>query len=170
MRSRAAKRWAPRIQLFGSPDGLMAGLPAEVDNLIGVVPPPHSLAAGSAEDATPVAHAVAVEWLRTFRRCPDGVSQTYSAQLPPWVASRAPAGKASRARGPMHNGKPWTLDEAADWLHAAAYNLRFAYKLKGKITIDIKIDSPAIRVNGLPCNFSFSCGAQRWIAPSGLLN
>jgi len=40
------------------------------------------------------------------------------------------------------NGQPWTLDEAADWLHAAAYNLRFAYKLKGKITIDIKIERP----------------------------
>jgi hypothetical protein len=40
------------------------------------------------------------------------------------------------------NGKPWTLDEAADWLHAAAYNLRFAYKLKGKITIDINIEQP----------------------------
>jgi len=31
-----------------------------------------------------------------------------------------------------------TLDEAADWLHAAAHNLRFAYKLKGKITIEIE--------------------------------
>ena len=41
------------------------------------------------------------------------------------------------------NGQPWTLDEAADWLHAAAYNLRFAYKLKGKITIDIKIEQPS---------------------------
>ena len=41
------------------------------------------------------------------------------------------------------NGKPWTLDEAADWLHAAAYNLKFAYKLKGKITIDIKIEQPS---------------------------
>jgi hypothetical protein len=41
------------------------------------------------------------------------------------------------------NGQPWTLDEAADWLHAAAYNLRFAYKLKGKITIDIKIEKPS---------------------------
>jgi len=40
------------------------------------------------------------------------------------------------------NGQTWTLDEAADWLHAAAYNLRFAYKLKGKITVDIKIDRP----------------------------
>jgi hypothetical protein len=40
------------------------------------------------------------------------------------------------------NGQSWTLDEAADWLHAAAYNLRFAYKLKGKITIDIKIEHP----------------------------
>jgi hypothetical protein len=38
------------------------------------------------------------------------------------------------------NGQPWSLEEAADWLHAAAYNLRFAYKLKGKITIDIKIE------------------------------
>jgi hypothetical protein len=41
------------------------------------------------------------------------------------------------------NGQPWTLDEAADWLHAAAYNLRFAYKLKGKITIDIKVEKPS---------------------------
>jgi hypothetical protein len=41
------------------------------------------------------------------------------------------------------NGQPWTLDEAADWLHAAAYNLRFAYKLKGKITIDIKVELPS---------------------------
>ena len=41
------------------------------------------------------------------------------------------------------NGQTWTLDEAADWLHAAAYNLRFAYKLKGKITIDIKIEQPS---------------------------
>ena len=40
------------------------------------------------------------------------------------------------------NGQPWTLDEVADWLHAAAYNLRFAYKLKGKITIDIKVEQP----------------------------
>jgi hypothetical protein len=40
------------------------------------------------------------------------------------------------------NGQPWTLDEVADWLHAAAYNLRFAYKLKGKITVDIKIERP----------------------------
>jgi hypothetical protein len=41
-----------------------------------------------------------------------------------------------------NDGEPWTLEEAADWLHAAAYNLRFAYKLKGKITIDIKIEQP----------------------------
>jgi hypothetical protein len=41
------------------------------------------------------------------------------------------------------NGQAWTLEEAADWLHAAAYNLRFAYKLKGKITIDIKIEQPS---------------------------
>jgi hypothetical protein len=39
-------------------------------------------------------------------------------------------------------GQLWTLDEAADWLHAAAYNLRFAYKLKGKITVDIKVEQP----------------------------
>jgi hypothetical protein len=38
------------------------------------------------------------------------------------------------------NGQPWTLDEAADWLHAAAYNLRFAYKLKGKIKIEIEVE------------------------------
>jgi hypothetical protein len=41
------------------------------------------------------------------------------------------------------NGQSWTLEEAADWLHAAAYNLRFAYKLKGKITVDIKVEQPA---------------------------
>jgi len=41
------------------------------------------------------------------------------------------------------NGQPWTLDEAADWLHAAAYNLRFAYKLKGKIKIDIHVERQA---------------------------
>jgi hypothetical protein len=35
------------------------------------------------------------------------------------------------------DGEPWTLEEAADWLQAAAYNLRFAYKLKGKITVII---------------------------------
>ena len=40
------------------------------------------------------------------------------------------------------NGETWTLEEAADWLHAAAYNLRFAYKLKGKITVDIKVEQP----------------------------
>ena len=41
------------------------------------------------------------------------------------------------------NGQPWTLDEAADWLHAAAYNLRFAYKLKGKIKIEIEVERQA---------------------------
>jgi hypothetical protein len=41
------------------------------------------------------------------------------------------------------NGQTWTLDEAADWLHAAAYNLRFAYKLKGKITVEITIEKPS---------------------------
>jgi hypothetical protein len=40
------------------------------------------------------------------------------------------------------NGQPWTVDEAADWLHAAVYNLRFAYKLKGKLTVDIKVEQP----------------------------
>jgi hypothetical protein len=38
------------------------------------------------------------------------------------------------------NGQLWTLDEAADWLHAAAYNLRFAYKLKGKLKIEIHVE------------------------------
>ena len=38
------------------------------------------------------------------------------------------------------NGEEWTLEDAADWLHAAAYNLRFAYKLKGKIKIEIEIE------------------------------
>jgi hypothetical protein len=41
------------------------------------------------------------------------------------------------------NGQPWTLDEAADWLHAAAYNLRFAYKLEGKIKIEIEVERQA---------------------------
>jgi hypothetical protein len=41
------------------------------------------------------------------------------------------------------NGQTWTLDEAADWLHAAAYNLRFAYKLKGKIKIEIEVERQA---------------------------
>jgi hypothetical protein len=41
------------------------------------------------------------------------------------------------------NGQEWTLDEAADWLHAAAYNLRFAYKLKGKIKIEIEVEPQA---------------------------
>jgi hypothetical protein len=41
------------------------------------------------------------------------------------------------------NGQTWTLDEAADWLHAAAYNLRFAYKLKGKIKIEIEVEHQA---------------------------
>jgi hypothetical protein len=40
------------------------------------------------------------------------------------------------------NGQSWTLEEVADWLHAAAYHLRFAYKLKGKITVDIKVERP----------------------------
>lgn len=29
------------------------------------------------------------------------------------------------------DGEVWTIEEAADWLQAAAYNLRFAYKIKG---------------------------------------
>jgi hypothetical protein len=41
------------------------------------------------------------------------------------------------------NGQPWTLDEAADWLHAAAYNLRFAYKLKGKIKVEVTVERQA---------------------------
>jgi hypothetical protein len=35
------------------------------------------------------------------------------------------------------------VDEAADWLHAAAYNLRFAYKLKGKIKVEITVERQA---------------------------
>jgi hypothetical protein len=35
------------------------------------------------------------------------------------------------------DGAPWTIEEAADWLQAAAYNLRFAYKLKGSIKVEI---------------------------------
>src|SRR5438094_92041 len=97
-----------------------AGLAAEVDNLIGVVPPARSLAAGSAEDATPVAGAVVVEWLRTFHRCPDGVTQTYSAQLPPWVAPRAPAGMASRARGTIAPGCAIQCVGCAKWRRAPA--------------------------------------------------
>lgn len=36
------------------------------------------------------------------------------------------------------DGETWTLDEAADWLQAAAYNLRMAYKFKGVITVTAK--------------------------------
>src|ERR1700736_1366871 len=36
----------------------------------------------------------------------------------------------------LHQNLDKYPDEAADWLHAAAYNLRFAYKLKGKIKIE----------------------------------
>lgn len=38
------------------------------------------------------------------------------------------------------DGAPWTLEDLVDWLQAAAYNLRFAYKLKG--VIDVKNASP----------------------------
>ena len=48
--------------------------------------------------------------------------------------------KQSLFRACLTTGNHRTLEEVADWLHAAAYNLRFAYKLKGKITIDIKIE------------------------------
>jgi hypothetical protein len=41
------------------------------------------------------------------------------------------------------NGQTWTLDEAADWLHAAAYNLRFASKLQGKIKVEIEVERQA---------------------------
>ncbi|MGH6822463.1 MAG: hypothetical protein ACREC4_03065 [Methylocella sp.] len=34
-------------------------------------------------------------------------------------------------------GENWTLEEAADWLQAAAYNFRIVYKLKGTITVAV---------------------------------
>lgn len=36
------------------------------------------------------------------------------------------------------NGKTWTLDEAVDWLEAAAVNLRLVYKFKGSIDVSAK--------------------------------
>jgi hypothetical protein len=36
------------------------------------------------------------------------------------------------------DGSPWTVEEAADWLQAAAYNLRFAYKFQGRIKVEIE--------------------------------
>jgi hypothetical protein len=41
------------------------------------------------------------------------------------------------------DGAPWTIEEAADWLQAAAYNLRFAYKLKGSIKVEITSPRPS---------------------------
>lgn len=41
------------------------------------------------------------------------------------------------------DGETWTLDEAADWLQAAAYNLRMAYKFKGTITVNATPPSEA---------------------------
>jgi hypothetical protein len=57
--------------------------------------------------------------------------------------SRTSACLCGKSSGALSAADPQTLDEAADWLHAAAYNLRFAYKLKGKITVDIKVEQPA---------------------------
>lgn len=42
------------------------------------------------------------------------------------------------------NGKPWTLEEAAEWLQTAASNLRYAYKLQGRIKVEIEAH-PQIR-------------------------
>jgi hypothetical protein len=36
------------------------------------------------------------------------------------------------------DGHPMTLEEAADWLQAAACNLRFAYKFQGRIKVTIE--------------------------------
>jgi hypothetical protein len=35
------------------------------------------------------------------------------------------------------DGKTWTLQEAEDWLQAAAYNFRYAYKLPGVLKVQI---------------------------------
>src|SRR5271155_4294517 len=42
----------------------------------------------------------------------------------------------NRPDRPLNEG--FLLRLLQDWLHAAAHNLRFAYKLKGKITIEIE--------------------------------
>src|SRR6266567_7792479 len=97
-----------------------AGLQVETDNRIEVAPPERPWAAGPAEDATPVAGAVAAEWLQTGHRCPDGVIQTYSAHLPPWVAPRAPAGMASQARGTIAPGCAIQSGGCAKWREAPA--------------------------------------------------
>ena len=36
------------------------------------------------------------------------------------------------------NGAQWTVEEAAEWLHTAAGNFRYAYKFKGKIKVEIE--------------------------------
>jgi hypothetical protein len=36
------------------------------------------------------------------------------------------------------DGERWTVEEAADWLQAAAYNLRFAYKFQGRIKVTVE--------------------------------
>jgi hypothetical protein len=36
------------------------------------------------------------------------------------------------------DGQPMAVDEAVDWLQAAAYNLRFAYKFQGRIKVSVE--------------------------------
>jgi hypothetical protein len=76
--------------------------------------------------------------LRRLQRRPDGGSGGSGEGTPP----RHPLIEGMFQSLPP-NGQTWTLDEAADWLHAAAYNLRFAYKLKGKIKIEIEVERQA---------------------------
>jgi hypothetical protein len=66
------------------------------------------------------------------------------------------------------NGQLWTLDEAADWLHAAAYNLRFANKLKGRITVDIKVESRLGRTKQSPTVMHVRVGRAKDVDELGL--
>ena len=36
------------------------------------------------------------------------------------------------------DGRSMTTEEAVDWLQAAAYNLRFAYKFQGRIKVIVE--------------------------------
>jgi hypothetical protein len=43
------------------------------------------------------------------------------------------------------DGHTMTTEEAADWLQAAAYNLRFAYKFQGRIKVSVESDNSLSR-------------------------
>src|ERR1700730_12575737 len=89
---------------------------------------------------------------RIYAPARGGIEETAARAAKAGVRAGQPRGSDLPPRHPLiegmfqslpENGQPWTLDEAADWLHAAAYNLRFAYKLEGKIKIEIEVERQA---------------------------